>query len=83
MATTTITVPPNNNQQQNNQQVLQPVDEVLIEQPNLTFPEVDPNKIELPPAAKGKNKNNPERVAEIQRRADIDNQLKEIQKTFG
>ena len=83
VATTTITVPPNNNQQQNNQQVLQPVDEVLIEQPNLTFPEVDPNKIELPPAAKGKNKNNPERVAEIKRRADIDNQLREIQKTFG
>ena len=62
---------------------LKPSDPVIIDEPDLSFPKVDPNKTELPPAAKGKNKKNPERTAEIVRRQTIDANLNAITKQFG
>ena len=62
---------------------LKPTDPVIIDKPDLGFPKVDPNKIELPPAAKGRNQTNPERSAEIVRRKTIDNNTNAILKQFG
>ena len=62
---------------------LKPTDPVIIDKPDLGFPKVDPNKIELPPAAKGRNQTNPERSAEIVRRQTIDSNTNAILKQFG
>lgn len=62
---------------------LKPTDPVIIDKPDLGFPKVDPNKIELPPAAKGRNQTNPERSAEIVRRKTIDSNTNAILKQFG
>ena len=47
------------------------------------LPLVDPNKIDLPPAATGRNKTNPERKVEVARRTQVDVQLSGIYKQFG
>ena len=62
---------------------LKPTDPVIIDEPDLGFPKVDPNKIELPPAPKGRNQTNPERSAEIVRRQTIDSNTNAILKQFG
>ena len=62
---------------------LKPTDPVIIDEPDLSFPKVDPNQTELPPAPKGRNQTNPERSAEIVRRQTIDNNTNAILKQFG
>ena len=62
---------------------LKPSDPVIIDEPNLSFPKVDPNQTELPPAATGRNKTNPERTAEINRRKTIDSNTNAILKQYG
>ena len=62
---------------------LKPTDPVIIEEPDLSFPKVDPNQTELPPAPRGRNQTNPERSAEIVRRQTIDNNTNAILKQFG
>ena len=62
---------------------LKPSDPVIIDEPDLSFPKVDPNQTELPPAPKGRNQTNPERSAEIVRRQTIDNNTNAILKQFG
>ena len=62
---------------------LKPSDPVIIDEPNLSFPTVDPNQTELPPAKSGRNQKNPERTAEIVRRKTIDNNTNTILRQFG
>ena len=62
---------------------LKPSDPVIIDKPELSFPEVDPNKIDLPPAATGRNRTNPERSAEITRRNTIDANTNIILEQYG
>ena len=62
---------------------LKPTDPVIIEEPDLSFPKVDPNQTELPPAPRGRNQTNPERSAEIVRRQTIDSNTNAILKQFG
>lgn len=47
------------------------------------LPLVDPDKIDLPPAATGRNKTNPERKVEVAKRTQVDVQLSGIYKQFG
>ena len=51
---------------------LQQTPNIKVDTPNVTFPAVDPNKIELPKGS-GRNNASPERTAEINRRKTIDN----------
>lgn len=62
---------------------LKPSDPVIIDEPDLSFPKVDPNQTELPPAKTGRNQKNPERTAEIVRRKTIDNNTNAILEQFG
>ena len=62
---------------------LKPSDPVIIDEPDLSFPKVDPNQTELPPAKTGRNQKNPERSAEIVRRQTIDNNTNAILKQYG
>ena len=62
---------------------LKPSDPVIIDKPELSFPEVDPNKTELPAARTGRGRSNPERSAEITRRNTIDANTNTILEQYG
>ena len=62
---------------------LKPSDPVIIDKPELSFPEVDPNKTELPAARTGRGRSNPERSAEITRRNTIDANTNAILEQYG
>ena len=61
---------------------LQQTPNIKVDTPNVTFPAVDPNKIELPKGS-GRNNASPERTAEINRRKTIDNDTNAILQQYG
>ena len=61
---------------------LQQTPNVIVPTPDVTFPAVDPNKIELPKGS-GRNNASPERTAEINRRKTIDDNTNAILQQYG
>ena len=61
---------------------LPPSPNVIVPTPDVTFPAVDPNKIELPKGS-GRNNASSERTAEINRRKTIDDNTNAILQQYG
>ena len=61
---------------------LPPSPNIKVDTPNVTFPAVDPNKIDLPKGS-GRNNASPERTAEINRRKTIDDNTNAILQQYG
>tara|TARA_R100000995_G_scaffold20187_2_gene8343 strand:- start:2287 stop:4641 length:2355 start_codon:yes stop_codon:yes gene_type:complete len=64
---------------------LQPTPNVTVLTPDVTFPTVDPDKIDLPTQrnSRGRQKTTSERATEIKRRKTIDNDTNAIMKQYG